>query len=87
LDQGIYYLQKTNTLRTSIPVYLLIQIVAWMVLFYGMFHYLPKYSSEFQGALTGVFFITLFFIVQTNFVKNIQSVLGMIDTDLHLKKV
>ena len=29
--------------------------------------------------MAGIFFITLFFIVQTNFVTNLQAVLGMVD--------
>lgn len=43
---------------------------------------LPLYTSEFQGSLTGIFFVTLFFLVQTNFIKNIQTVLGVFDAKI-----
>jgi hypothetical protein len=59
-----------------------LQILAWMILFYGLFHLLPLYAAEFQGTLTGIFFVALFFVVQTNFITNIQTVLGKLDTAL-----
>jgi len=79
LDQGIYYIQREKYLGRSATVYMILQVFAWMFLFYGLFHMLPLYASEFQGTLTGIFFVTLFFVVQTNFIKNTQTVLGRID--------
>ena len=82
LDQGVYYVQRETWLGTSALSYMMLQIFIWMIFFYGIFHILPLYTSEFQGTLTGIFFVTLFFVVQTNFVKNIQTVLGVLDTKL-----
>jgi hypothetical protein len=79
LDQGIYLIQKKGILGTSNLLYGSIQIMIWILLFYGMNVFIPSYVSEFQGTLSGVFFITLFFVVQMNFVKNLQAVLGMVD--------
>jgi hypothetical protein len=82
LDQGIYYIQRETWLGSSSLSYMLLQIFAWMLFFYGIFHLLPLYTREFQGTLTGIFFVTLFFVVQTNFIKNTQTVLGMLDKQL-----
>jgi hypothetical protein len=79
LDQGIYYVQRENYLGRMALSYMILQIFAWMLLFYGLFHLLPLYAAEFQGTLTGIFFVALFFVVQTNFIKNTQTVLGKID--------
>jgi hypothetical protein len=80
LDQGIYYVQREKYLCNLTLSYTMLHIDAWMILFYGLFHLLPSYAAEFQGTLTGIFFITLFFIVQTNFITNIQTVLGKLDS-------
>ena len=79
LDQGVYYIQREKYLGRSKTVYMILQVFIWMCLFYGLFHLLPLYAGEFQGTLTGIFFVTLFFVVQLNFIKNTQAVLGMID--------
>jgi len=79
LDQGIYYIQREKYLGRKALSYMILQIFVWMLLFYGLFHLLPLYAAEFQGTLTGIFFVTLFFVVQANFIKNTQTVLGKID--------
>jgi hypothetical protein len=79
LDQGIYWIQKKSILGSSNLLYGSIQIMIWILFFYGLNVFLPSYVAEFQGTLAGVFFITLFFVVQMNFVKNLQAVLGMVD--------
>jgi hypothetical protein len=79
LDQGIYYIQREKYLGRKALSYMILQIFVWMLLFYGLFHLLPLYAAEFQGTLTGIFFVTLFFVVQVNFIKNTQTVLGKID--------
>lgn len=82
LDQGVYYVQREKYLGNLTISYMTLQILAWMILFYGLFHLLPLYAAEFQGTLTGIFFVALFFVVQTNFITNIQTVLGKLDNAL-----
>ena len=82
LDQGIYYIQREKYLGNFTISYTMLQILAWMCIFYGLFHLLPLYAAEFQGTLTGIFFVALFFVVQTNFITNAQTVLGKLDTAL-----
>jgi len=83
LDQGIYWAQTQKWMGSSAVPYTLIQILAWILIFYSMLYFIPSYATEFQGTMAGIFFITLFFIVQTNFVTNLQTVLGTIDADSH----
>jgi hypothetical protein len=83
LDQGIYWTQTQKWMGSSAAPYTLIQIVAWILIFYSMLYFIPSYATEFQGTMAGIFFITLFFVVQTNFVTNLQTVLGTIDADSH----
>lgn len=83
LDQGIYWTQTQKWMGTSAAPYMFAQIVAWILIFYSMLYFIPSYATEFQGTMAGIFFITLFFIVQTNFVTNLQAVLGTIDADSH----
>ena len=78
LDQGLFWTQQQKWMGTSAIPYTLAQIVAWIVIFYSLLHFIPSYAAELTG-LSGIFFITLFFLVQTNFVTNLQTVLGMVD--------
>jgi hypothetical protein len=66
----------------SPAMYVVIQMFLWAVLFYGFFRYATAYAGEFQGSLAGIFFIALFFTVQTNYVDNLQKVLGIVDKEL-----
>jgi len=83
LDQGIYWTQTQKWMGISAIPYTLAQIMAWILIFYSIFIFASSYAMEFQGTVSGIFFITLFFIVQTNFVTNLQAVLGTIDADSH----
>ena len=82
IDQGVLALQLRKTLRENRSGkigYLLIQLLLWLVLFYGFYNFTPGYAREFQGTAAGIFFIALFFAVQTNFVTNLQAVLNIAD--------
>ena len=83
LDQGIYWTKKQKLLGASAVSYMVAQILAWVLIFYSIFIFASSYAMEFQGTVAGIFFVTLFFTVQTNFVTNLQTVLGTIDTDSH----
>jgi hypothetical protein len=81
LDQGIYWTKKQKWLGLSAIPYVFAQIVAWILIFYSIFFFASSYAMEFQGTVAGIFFVTLFFVVQTNFVTNLQTMLGTIDTN------
>lgn len=82
LDQGVYWTQKRRLLGSTSLAYLSLQISAWVILFYALFQFAATYAAEFQSSVAGIFFVALFFTVQTNFVTNLQEVLGMIDKEL-----
>ena len=82
IDQGVWALQRRKTLaegRMGKTGYLAIQLFIWLLLFFGFYNLTPNYAREFQGTAAGIFFIALFFAVQTNFVTNLQSVLNVAD--------
>lgn len=83
LDQGIYWTKKQKWLGPSAAPYVFGQIMAWILIFYSILFFASSYAMEFQGTMAGIFFITLFFVAQTNFVTNLQTVLGTIDADSH----
>lgn len=82
IDQGVWALQRRKTLSDDRPGrtgYLFIQLTLWLFLFFFFYNFTPNYAREFQGTAAGIFFIALFFAVQTNFVTNLQSVLNVAD--------
>lgn len=82
VDQGVSVLQRRKIFghdRTGLVGYLLVQLVAWLLLFFGFYNLIPNYAREFQGTAAGIFFIALFFAVQTNFVDMLQKVLNIAD--------
>jgi len=82
LDQGVYWTQKRKLLGSTSLAYLSLQISAWVIIFYTLFQFAAAYAAEFQSSVAGIFFVALFFTVQTNFVVNLQKVLGLIDKEL-----
>lgn len=82
IDQGVSALQRRKVLgvdRKGLVGYLVIQLLAWLLLFFGFYNLTPNYAREFQGTAAGIFFIALFFAVQTNFVDMLQKVLNIAD--------
>jgi uncharacterized BrkB/YihY/UPF0761 family membrane protein len=82
VDQGIVVLQRRKIFtegRGGKIGYLTLQLLVWMLLFFFFYNVTPNYAREFQGTAAGIFFIALFFTVQTNFVTNLQSVLNVAD--------
>lgn len=82
IDQGVSVLQRRNVFgadRKALIGYLAVQLLVWLVLFFGFYNFTPGYAREFQGTAAGIFFIALFFAVQTNFVDMLQKVLNIAD--------
>lgn len=82
IDQGVYKVQRLGWMGEKPFAYVCIQMMAWIVMFYGLYTYITEYTNEFQGSVAGIFFIALFFTVQTNYVANLQQVLGRVDKEL-----
>jgi len=82
LDQSILWLQRYNHAGKMPATYTVLQLLTWIVIYYLLFRYANGFAVELQYSIAGIFFVTLFFIVQTNFVNNLQHVLGMIDEEI-----
>jgi len=81
-DQLILKAQRLKLLGSLIVPYVFMQLFLWIAIFYSLFVFAPGYTKEFQNTLAGIFFVTLFFTVQHNFVANLQWVLGVVDREL-----
>lgn len=81
LDQGVYKLQTLHVFGEKEFAYVCLQMMAWVLMFYGLLTCMTDYAEEFQGSVAGIFFVALFFTVQTNYVTNLQHVLGVVDKD------
>ena len=82
LDQSILWLQLHKYAGNMPVVYTALQLSMWIVLYYLLLKYANGFAIEMQDSIAGIFFVTLFFIVQTNFVSNLQHVLGVIDKEI-----
>jgi hypothetical protein len=82
LDQSILWLQLHKYAGDMPVVYTILQLLSWVVLYYLLVKYANGFAIELQDSIAGIFFVTLFFIVQTNFVSNLQHVLGVIDKEI-----
>jgi hypothetical protein len=80
-DQLVLKAQRLEVFGKLHLPYLSLQLALWIVIFYSLFVFAPGYTKEFQWSIAGIFFITLFFSVQDNFVKNLQFVLGVVDKE------
>ena len=81
LDQSVLWLQLHKYLGIFPVIYTVLQLSTWIVIYYLLVKYANGFAIELQDSIAGIFFVTLFFIVQTNFVSNLQHVLGVIDKD------
>lgn len=77
LDESILLLQQKQSISPTLS--LCIQTMIWILFFYILYVIFPRYGSEFQSSYAGIAFVTLFFTVQTNYVKNLQQVIRIAD--------
>ncbi len=83
IDEGILLLQQRH--RLSAGLCLVGQTVVWAFFFLFLHNAVPRYGAEFQSSYAGLAFVTLFFTVQSNYVRNLQSVLQFADREgLHI---
>ena len=80
LDEGVYWLQREKILGSYVITYAALQIALWITMFYLLFSILPAYANEFQGNIAGIFFVTFFFLAQSNIINDLKSLLGSIDS-------
>ena len=76
VDRYINSLKKNGTLGTQVWKYVLLQSIVNIALIIILHSLHRKYTSEFQRTLPGLYFSGLYFGLQVNYVKNIQTLLG-----------
>lgn len=77
LDESVLLLQQKQTLSPILSLFL--QTTIWIMFFYMLYVLFPRYGSEFQSSYAGIAFVTLFFTVQTNYVKNLEQIIQFAD--------
>ncbi len=75
LDAFVNKLKKDKALGPSTLSYIALQTLLGIVVVWVLINTYKPYTDEFQNTLPGLFFVSLFFGMQTNYVANIQSIL------------
>jgi len=76
IDQAVNKLKRKNKLGTNTVVYVLLQSIIMFLALYSLIFFIKSYADEFQNTYSGLFFVALFFGMQTNYISNIQHVLS-----------
>ena len=80
IDQYIAKLKRTNQLGNSPVAYIGAQLLTNIAVLYGISKLNKAYTQEFQNTYAGLFFVSLFFGMQTNLISSIQEALNVIYT-------
>jgi len=75
LDQGINRL-KQQQLLPNLFWYIALQTLIMIVIFYILIMYSKNFTLEFQSTYAGLFFVAFFFGIQSNYISNVQELLG-----------
>lgn len=70
------YINKLKNNDRGVLKYVILQSVVNIVIITVLHKLHHKYTSEFQRTLPGLYFSGLFFGLQVNYIKNIQTLLG-----------
>lgn len=76
IDQIVDKLKREQKLGKGVLRYVILQTVFSALVMYLMSIYSLEYTNEFQNTYAGLFFVSLFFGMQTNYIVNLQQVLG-----------
>lgn len=78
IDQFVYKLKAETRLGTSITTYVILQILMSISVIYALSKLHKPFTQEFQNTYAGLFFVSLFFGMQVQFISNLQTVLNNI---------
>ena len=76
IDQYINKLKKQEVFGKNIVNYIIIQTILSVIVVYCLIHWAKSYTKEIECRIVGVFFASLYFNMQTNYIDNIQHYLG-----------
>jgi hypothetical protein len=74
-DRFVKKIQEKEMLGRGLYKYLLVQLFLNILVIYTVILMSSAYAKEFQTTIAGLFFVSMFFSLQSNFVKNIQDFL------------
>lgn len=72
-DKTIKSLQEYKTLGENTLYYILLQTFIIVITFYAILNVFPKFINELQVTIAGVFFGSLYFNMQGNYINMIHS--------------
>ncbi len=72
-DKYVGILQKEQSLGNNVFSYVLFQTLLLILTMYMIIQTNPKVSFEFQNTNAGLFFVSLYFGLQSNYISNIQK--------------
>ncbi len=73
IDQGVQKLKLQSKLGNNILSYIGLQTALSITLLYALFKYNKSFTDEFQNTYAGLFFVAMFFNLQSNYVVNLQQ--------------
>ena len=76
VDTAVKRIQKKQVLGSHVGIYVLFQSLINITIIYLLHLIHQKYTSEFQRTLPGLYFSVLFFGLQSNYISNVQRLLG-----------
>jgi len=76
IDITVDKLKREGVLGDTLLPYVMLQSVVMVFVLYTLTYGLGHYSEEFQRTPSGLFFVALFFGMQTNYISNLQRVLN-----------
>lgn len=78
IDKSIVTMEKKEVLGDNIALYISLQTFVNILILYLFILFLPDFLKEFQSTMPGVYFITLYFTMQTNYMNSIKEYMKFI---------
>lgn len=75
IDTFSYKWKEEKKFGDSLLTYVVIQTLLSIGVFYLLISTVTKYTFEFQNTYSGLYFVSLFFGMQTNYITNLQQLL------------
>lgn len=76
VDMAIRSIQDKKQLGSEVWKYVLFQSIINILIIFALHKIHRSYTDEFQRTLPGLYFSGLFFGLQMNYIKNVQTLLG-----------
>ena len=75
LDQGINFIKSRRVFGDNIISYVILQTVVCVFIVYMLLRIHGNYKDDFQNTFSGLFFVSMFYAMQTNYISNLQKLL------------